>query len=235
MMWVVGLGAGLMNIAGHATPTKELHWLSSVFIGILMCKIVYDVTGVISSSLFKGYSKLNDKEKLEWNNRGFSTFHAIVAAAGSLYLLLLSDLFIDTKDELFINRSSTLSDTLLGISIGYFLSDLAMILYNFPALGGMEYVVHHGLSMYSILLALLSGQAQIYIFMVLFTESTTPFVNLRWHLDVAGLKNSKIYIYNGVALFFGWLVARIILFVILLYHMFVHFDQVSACLLVDVY
>lgn len=26
------------------------------------------------------------------------------------------------------------------VSIGYFLSDLAMILYNYPALGGTEYV-----------------------------------------------------------------------------------------------
>ena len=29
---------------------------------------------------------------------------------------------------------------LIQISFGYFLSDLAMILWNFPALGGMEYV-----------------------------------------------------------------------------------------------
>ncbi|KAK6121650.1 hypothetical protein DH2020_044603 [Rehmannia glutinosa] len=225
MMWITGTGVGLINIAGYATPTKELHWLSSVFVGILMCKIVYDLTGVISSSLFKGYDKLNNKEKLEWNNRGFSTFHAIVVAAGSLYLLIFSDLFGDSQDGLIINRSSTLSDTLLGVSIGYFLSDLAMICYNYPALGGVEYVIHHGLSMYSIILSLLSGQAQLYILMVLFTESTTPFVNLRWHLDVAGLKNSKMYIYNGVALFFGWLVARIILFVFFFYHMFIHFDQ----------
>lgn len=31
---------GLINIAGHATPTKELHWLFSVSVGIIMCKIV---------------------------------------------------------------------------------------------------------------------------------------------------------------------------------------------------
>lgn len=36
----MGLGLELMNIASHATPTRKLHWLSSVFIGILMCKIV---------------------------------------------------------------------------------------------------------------------------------------------------------------------------------------------------
>ncbi|KAG6401337.1 hypothetical protein SASPL_138190 [Salvia splendens] len=168
--------------------------------------MVYDLTGAISASFFKGYSKLSNKEKLEWNNRGFSTFHSIVVAAGSLYLLLISDLFVDSEDVLFVNKSSTLSETIMGVSIGYFLSDLAMIIYNYPALGGIEYILHHGLSMFSIVQSLLSGQAQFYIFIVLFTEITTPFVNLRWHLDVAGLKNSKLYIYNGVALFIGWLV-----------------------------
>ncbi|KAL0458985.1 UNVERIFIED_CONTAM: TLC domain-containing protein 4-B [Sesamum latifolium] len=183
---------------------------------------------VISVSFVKEYSKLNSKQKLEWNNRGFSTFHAIVAAAGSLYLLAFSGLFVDdAQDELMINRTSTLSDTILGVSIGYFLTDLAMIFYHYPALGGMEYVVHHGLSMFSIIQSLLCSQAQIYILMVLFTESTTPFVNLRWYLDVAGLKNSKLYIYNGVALFFGWLAARIIIFLFFFYHMFIHFDQVK--------
>ncbi|XP_011080603.1 transmembrane protein 56-B [Sesamum indicum] len=227
-MWDMEIGGGLMNIAGHAIPIKELHWLFSVLAGILMCKIVYELTGVVSVSFVKEYSKLNSIQKLEWNNRGFSTFHAIVAAAGSLYLLLFSGLFVDdAQDELMINRTSTLSDTILGVSIGYFLTDLAMIFYHYPALGGMEYVVHHGLSMFSIIQSLLCSQAQIYILMVLFTESTTPFVNLRWYLDVAGLKNSKLYIYNGVALFFGWLAARVIIFLFFFYHMFIHFDQVK--------
>ncbi|KAL6576978.1 hypothetical protein OROMI_011254 [Orobanche minor] len=201
-----------MNIVGHATPTKQLHWLLSIFVGILMCKIVYELTGVISSSLFKGYNKLSNKEKLKWNNRGFSTFHAIVVAVGSMYLLLVSDLFLDPQDVLIINRSSTLSNTLLGVSIGYFLSDLTMIFHHYPALGGIEYVIHHGLSMYSIILSLLSGQAQI------------------WYLDAAGLKNSKMYIYNGVTLFFGWLVSRIILFVFFFCHMYIHFDQCQGSL-----
>ncbi|KAL3517925.1 hypothetical protein ACH5RR_020514 [Cinchona calisaya] len=222
------LKVGLIDIAGHATPTKELHWLLSVFVGIIMCKIVYDLTGVVSSMFFSGYAKLNKKEKLEWNNRGFSTFHAIVVAVASLYLLIASDLFDGgSKDELIINRTSTLSDTILGISIGYFLSDLAMIIYHFPVLGGMEYVLHHGLSMFSIIQSLLSGQSQIYILMVLFSESTTPFVNLRWYLDTAGQKKSKLYVWNGLALFLGWLVARILLFIYFFYHMFTHFDQVK--------
>ncbi|CDP04013.1 unnamed protein product [Coffea canephora] len=228
---MVGFGlltVGLIDIAGHATLTKEQHWLLSVFLGIVMCKIVHDLTGVVSSVFFSGYAKLDKQGKLEWNNRGFSTFHAIVVAAASLHLLIASDLFdAASQDELIVNRKSPLSDTILGISIGYFLSDLAMIIYHFPVLGGMEYVLHHGLSVFSIIQSLLSGQGQIYILMVLFTEITTPFVNLRWYLDTAGQKNSKLYVCNGLALFLGWLVARILLFMYFFVHLFSHFDQVK--------
>ncbi|WVY93917.1 hypothetical protein V8G54_033005 [Vigna mungo] len=174
---------------------------------------VYRLTANLSSLLFAGYGKLNRAEKIEWNNRGFSTVHALFVSFASFYFLVLSDIFKkDSQEELVINRSSTFSNSVLGISIGYFLADLAMILWHFPALGGVEYVLHHGLSMFSIIQSLLSGQGQIYILMVLFSESTTPFVNLRWHLDVAGLKSSKLYVWNGAALFFGWLDRKVLRF-----------------------
>ncbi|XP_027930395.1 transmembrane protein 56-B [Vigna unguiculata] len=211
-----------------ATPTKEIQWLGSVFTGIFFCVVVYRLTAILSSLSFAGYGKLNRAEKIEWNNRGFSTVHALFVSFASFYFVVLSDLFkTDSQEELVINRSSTFSNSVLGISIGYFLADVAMILWHFPALGGLEYVLHHGLSMVSIIQSLLSGQAQIYILMILFSESTTPFVNLRWHLDVAGLKNSKLYVWNGAALFFGWLIARIFLFIFFFIHMWTHFDEVK--------
>ncbi|KAL2333112.1 hypothetical protein Fmac_014325 [Flemingia macrophylla] len=219
--------AGSVSSYDFATPTKEIQWLGSVFTGIIFCAIVYRLTAIFSSMLFTGYGKLSSAQKIEWNNRGFSTIHALFASFTSFYLLILSDIFNkDSQEELIVNRSSTFSNSVLGISIGYFLTDLAMILWHFPALGGLEYVLHHGLSMFSIIQSLLSGQAQIYILMVLFSESTTPFVNLRWHLDIAGLKGSKLYIWNGIALFFGWLIARIILFMFFFIHMWTHFDEV---------
>ncbi|CAN1312650.1 TLC domain-containing protein 4 [Linum perenne] len=172
---------------------------------------VYKLTGYVSLLWFKGYyNKLTAKQKMEWNNRGFSTFHAIFAALLSLHLVLVSDLFKeDDQDGMMIDNYSVLSNSGLGISVGYFMTDMAMIIWYYPVLGGVEYLLHHGLSLLSILLAILSGNAQIYILMVLFTECTTPFVNLRWYLDVAGQKNSQLYIYNGVMLFLGWLVRTI--------------------------
>uniref|UniRef100_A0A9I9DJV1 TLC domain-containing protein n=1 Tax=Cucumis melo TaxID=3656 RepID=A0A9I9DJV1_CUCME len=218
-----------MTISDASGPSKELLWLASVFSGIVFCKIVYTLTGIISLQSFKAYVKLSNFGKVEWNNRGFSTFHALVAASSSLYLVLFSSTFDpSSRNELLIRRSSSLSDMTLGFSIGYFLSDLAMVLWLFPALGGFEYIVHHVLSLFSIIQSLLSGQGQVYILMVLFTESTTPFVNLRWYLDNAGQKNSNLYVINGIALFLGWLVARILLFIYFFGHMFKHFDQVRS-------
>nr|CAB3461148.1 unnamed protein product [Digitaria exilis] len=164
------------------------------------------------------------------NSRGFSTFHALAAAAVSFYLLVLSDLFTESapSHSAIVDRKSWLSDAMFGVSLGYFLTDLAMILWYFPRLGGKEYLLHHGLSMYSISLSLPSGKGHIYILMVLFTEATTPFVNLRWYLDLAGRKGSKLYLYNGVALLVGWLVARVILFVYFFAHVYIHFDQVRS-------
>uniref|UniRef100_A0A0E0DT73 TLC domain-containing protein n=1 Tax=Oryza meridionalis TaxID=40149 RepID=A0A0E0DT73_9ORYZ len=210
-------------------PEEQIVWPASVLAGILMCAAVYDITREVSSRCYKGYNGLNELHKLEWNNRGFSTFHALVAAVVSFYLLVISDLFSkDVHGAIIIDRKSWMSDAMFGVSLGYFLTDLLMILWHFPSLGGKEYLLHHGLSMYAISLALLSGKGHVYILMVLITEATTPFVNLRWYLDLAGRKDSKLYLYNGVALFAGWLVARVILFVYFFAHVYLHFDQVRT-------
>ncbi|CAL4953932.1 unnamed protein product [Urochloa decumbens] len=218
-----------MDVGENFGPQERILWPASVLAGIAMCGAVYEMTRKVSSRCFKGYSRLSHMQKVEWNNRGFSTFHAVVAAAISFYLVVISDLFTeDVNNGIIIDRKSWLSDAMFGVSIGYFLTDLAMILWYFPSLGGKEYLLHHGLSMYAIGLALLSGKAHMYILMVLFTEVTTPFVNLRWYLDVAGQKTCSLYLYNGVALFVGWLVARIILFVYLFTLMYFHYDQARS-------
>nr|GEY46366.1 transmembrane protein 56-B-like [Tanacetum cinerariifolium] len=220
--------SGLSVISNHATSSKQILWLFSVFGGVLMCKIAYELTGVISPLFYKGFNKFNNTQKLEWKNRGFSTFHALFTAVGSLYFLVFSDVFDESNQkELIINRSSVPSDIVLGVSIGYFFTDLAMIIWTYPTLGGVEYFFHHGLSLFAIIQSLISGQVQFYILIVLFTEITTPFVNLRWYLDVANKKSSTLYMLNGLAMFVGWLFARIILFVYFFYHIYTHFDQVK--------
>lgn len=102
-----------------------------------------------------------------------------------------------------------------------------MICWLYPSLGGIEYVIHHSLSGVAVAYAMFSGEGQLYTFMVLISEVTTPEINLRWYLDTAGLKKSIAYLINGVVIFFGWLVARILVFFYMFYHVYLHYYQVK--------
>nr|VDD31158.1 unnamed protein product [Brassica oleracea] len=209
-----------------SVSSKQLVLLASICSGILMCKLVYDFAAYISPLRFNAaYPNLTAK--------GFSTFHAVFVSVASIYLLVISDQFDENvHGDSVVNSTTSLSEAVMGISLGYFIADLTMIFWHFPTLGGIEYVFHHCLSMFSIILSVTSGQAQFYIFIVLLSEATTPFVNLRWrrvndrYLDTSGQKCSKAYTLNGIALFLGWLVARILVYIYYFVHMYFHFHQV---------
>ncbi|XP_074567596.1 uncharacterized protein LOC141824245 [Curcuma longa] len=200
---------------------------TSVLCGIFMCKMAYDFSQLISSFYFKGFASLTKIQRIEWNNRGMSSAHAVFITSMSLYLVFFSDLFSDRAEGLITFRSSNLSTFTLGVSVGYFITDLAMLFWLYPSLGGMEYVLHHSLSIIAISYSALFGEGQLYTFMVLISETTTPGINLRWFLDTVGMKRSSAYLLNGVAMFFAWLVARILLFIYLFYHVYLHYDQVK--------
>ncbi|CAN6986357.1 unnamed protein product [Brassica rapa subsp. trilocularis] len=203
---------------------------TSVLTGIFLCKMVYDLTESFSSIHIKSYSALTKMKRIEWNNRrvGISTVHAIFISLMSLYFVFFSDLFSDqtSLQGLMVFRSSPLSNFGLGVSVGYFLADLGMIIWLYPSLGGLEYIFHHSLSGVAVAYSLFSGEAQLYTYMVLISEVTTPSINLRWYLDTAGLKRSRAYLINGVAIFLAWLTARILLFIYMFYHVYIHYDQV---------
>lgn len=201
---------------------------TSVLGGIFASKLVYDLSRLISTFYFKTYSGLTKIQRIEWNNRGISTIHAIFIAAMSLYFVFWSDLYSDRLHTGLVTfRSSPLSTFVLGVSVGYFFADLGMILWLYPSLGGMEYVIHHTLSGIAVAYAMFSGEGQLYTYMVLISEVTTPEINLRWYLDTAGMKRSAAYLINGVVIFFAWLVARILVFIYMFYHVYLHFEQVN--------
>ncbi|PON67736.1 TRAM/LAG1/CLN8 domain containing protein [Parasponia andersonii] len=200
---------------------------TSVLGGIFFCKLVYDLTQFLSTYYFKNYVSLTKIQQTEWNNRGISTVHAIFITIMSLYFVFWSDLFSDQRLAGFITfRSSPLSTFALGVSVGYFIADLAMILWLYPSLGGVEYVVHHSLSGIAVLYSMFSGEGQLYTFMILISEITTPEINIRWYLDTGGMKRSIAYLINGVVIFFLWLAARILLFGYVFYHVYLHYHQV---------
>ncbi|KAE7995986.1 hypothetical protein FH972_000737 [Carpinus fangiana] len=200
---------------------------TSILGGMLLCKVAYDLTQLISTFYFKSYNGLTKIQRIEWNNRCISTLHAIFITVMSLYFVFWSDLFSDQQHYGIVTfRSSPLSVFALGVSVGYFLADLGMIFWLYPSLGGMEYVIHHSLSGVAVAYSMFSGEGQLYTFMILISEVTTPEINMRWFLDTAGMKRSFAYLINGVLIFFAWLAARILLFVYMFYHVYLHYDQV---------
>ncbi|KAF5475535.1 hypothetical protein F2P56_007333 [Juglans regia] len=200
---------------------------TSILGGIFLCKVAYDLTQLISTFYFKSYNGLTKVQRIEWNNRGISTIHAIFITVTSLYFVFWSDLFSDHQLAGIVTfRSSPLSVFALGVSVGYFLADLGMIFWLYPSLGGLEYVIHHSLSGVAVAYSMFSGEGQLYTFMILISEVTTPEINMRWYLDTAGMKRSIAYLMNGVLIFFAWLAARIVLFGYMFYHVYLHYDQV---------
>ncbi|KAL9241689.1 hypothetical protein vseg_015769 [Gypsophila vaccaria] len=201
---------------------------TSVLCGILACKLIYDTSQLLSATCFKHYSSLPKMKQVEWDNRIISTLHAMVITALSFYLAFWSDLYADDQDRgSVLFRSSAFSTFVLGVSVGYFISDISMITWFYPALGGMEYMLHHFLSMAALVYAMLTGEGQFYTLLALLSELTTPGINLRWYLDAVGMKRSKAYVANGVGVFLTWLVARIFLFIYVFYHIFTHYNQIK--------
>ncbi|EPS70042.1 hypothetical protein M569_04724, partial [Genlisea aurea] len=201
---------------------------ASILCGVMGCKLVYDLVKLLSTSYVGLYTGLTKIQRIEWNNRGMSTVHAVIITAISFYFVFLSELFairISTTG-VFTLKSSHLSTFTLGVSVGYFVADLAMICWFFPCLGGLEYILHHSLSAIAVAYSALTGEGQVYTFMVLLSEVTTPGINLRWFLDVSGLKKSSAYLVNGVVIFVGWVAARVLLFVYIFRHVYLHRAQV---------
>ncbi|XP_011032790.1 PREDICTED: transmembrane protein 56-B-like [Populus euphratica] len=146
----------------------------------------------------------------------------------SLYIYIVDGGISLLANNLLMVIPVALSKTyFLQVSAGYFIADLGMIIWFYPSLGGVEYVIHHFLSLVAVAYSMLTGEGQLYTYMVLISETTTPGINLRWYLDTAGMKKSKAYLLNGVVIFFAWFVARILLFIYLFYHVFLHLYQVK--------
>jgi hypothetical protein len=76
--------------------------------------------------------------------------------------------------------------------------------------GDVAIGAHHLAALASVAASALTGQGHAYTLLLLSTESTTPFVNLRWLLDKAGLRSSASYLINGILLMMTWLMGRIV-------------------------
>lgn len=85
-------------------------------------------------------------------------------------------------------------------------------------------VLHHMLSLISIVYAMYSGEGQLYTYMVLISETTTPGINLRWYvmkrictvfLSYSLLNASDLFCHQGSLIPLDWKNPRPILSMVL--------------------
>jgi hypothetical protein len=144
----------------------------------------------------------------------------VLVSALCLWALCYSGEFFDSSSS---NRSSgssssvvyhvsELSYAILGISAGYFLVDFGVICWH-TEIATKELYIHHVVALLSLAIAAQVHSLHVYLLMVLLTETTTPFVNLRWALDRLQMKHLKLYQVNGLLLMLVWGVARVAMFV----------------------
>ena len=72
------------------------------------------------------------------------------------------------------------------------------------------YAVHHTATLLGWGTAAVTGFCHNLAIPAQLFEATGPFTNLRWFLSAAGLKSTKLYLANGVAMFLSFLVLRVV-------------------------
>uniref|UniRef100_A0A383WKX4 TLC domain-containing protein n=1 Tax=Tetradesmus obliquus TaxID=3088 RepID=A0A383WKX4_TETOB len=176
--------------------------------------LLYKCSQVLSPKLCSGYRPLKQHDKVDWSTRLPSTLHAVLVTALCLWALCYSGEFFDSSSSSsrVVLRVSELSYAILGISAGYFLVDFCVICWH-TEIGSKEMYIHHVVSLLSLAVAAQVHSLHVYLLMVLLTEATTPFVNLRWALDRLQLKHLKLYQVNGLLMLLVWGVARVAMFV----------------------
>mmetsp|Transcript_2001 Transcript_2001/g.3260 ORF Transcript_2001/g.3260 Transcript_2001/m.3260 type:complete len:253 (+) Transcript_2001:232-990(+) len=169
----------------------------------------YWLCRLVSPLVFDTYNRLESGQKGFWCSSMVSSFHAVLVTVLSSKALI-SEPKLMTGDFFEYTPISLLS---MEIFFGYITSDLLLSLYfNKRWNGWVENLVHHVciIGTWTVLHQSRSGQ---FLAMVAhICELTTPFVNQRWFLYEANLKNGKVYFYNGLAMVFLWFATRILFY-----------------------
>lgn len=188
------------------------------------CKLSYPISWHCSTS-YRGLSKESQRD---WDSRASSSLHAVVITALAAWIILFTDLYKDDNGSgaPAMLRVSPLTNAALGVSLGYFVLDLAMMLVYYPQMGGAEMVAHHVASLLSVLRALMAQYAHLYTLAMLSTEVTTPFINARWQMDRCGLRAHPAYLANGLVVMCLWAINRIAMFAPFFLHGWRHRDEI---------
>ncbi|KAI8468440.1 MAG: TLC domain-containing protein [Monoraphidium minutum] len=173
------------------------------------------------------YQRLSAAKKIDWDTRLPSTVHALVVSGLCLQQLLCGAFgsaasAADGVPPLL--RATPTSWAVVGLSLGYFCGDAFMVICH-DAIYSHMILVHHVVALAAAATVLAIRSAHAYLLFGLFTEVTTPFVNLRFRLSEAGASGGTLALYNGLAMAAVWAGARVAAFIPLFAHIAKHYPD----------
>uniref|UniRef100_A0A3B1IGG8 Si:dkey-10f21.4 n=1 Tax=Astyanax mexicanus TaxID=7994 RepID=A0A3B1IGG8_ASTMX len=160
----------------------------------------------LSERLTPAFITLNYTQRTQWNSRVPSTIHALVVGLLCLYILLFDE--ATRRDPVW--GDPTLVKLNVGITSGYLISDLLLMVFYWNIIGEKFFVIHHLAALYAYYYVLSQGLLPYFANFRLLSELSTPFVNQRCFFHVLGYhKYSKPCLFNGVAMALSFFVVRI--------------------------
>ncbi|EDQ91909.1 uncharacterized protein MONBRDRAFT_23177 [Monosiga brevicollis MX1] len=156
---------------------------------------------------YKNYRALTWHMRVYWCSSLVSTAHALVSGIGGMVYLWTSPDLLETYVKL-----SPWMNFYSAWSAGYFIYDMALCLAMAPfskPFRDPAMLVHHVMGVTGFLHVLNHPVAWMCA-VVLATELSTPFVNMRVILDGLGYRDSSLYLINGVLIVATFFVFRIV-------------------------
>jgi len=170
----------------------------------------YKLSHVANGILFETYGALKPATQAYWCASSVSSLHAIVI----VYLSFTAgvELEVWTRPDVFFATSAR-SGLTNRVFVGYLLCDLSCSLYYNAAWSGwVENLVHHAAGIWCWSTLERDQFGHIFLLTALLAEGTTPFVNNRWFLAQSGMKDGRLYFYNGLLMTGLWFLLRVVLF-----------------------
>ncbi|GLI71148.1 hypothetical protein VaNZ11_016248 [Volvox africanus] len=193
-------------------------------VSLVLFTLVYKLSRYTTPLFFKGYEQMTIHDQRDWDTRPGNILFSAYVAYGSIHAVMMEDPFWSPGPQPMMKRTSSDSYAVLGISIGFFLMEMAVTIKYW--MGGTAMIIHHLGSLASVLCAAFFGEGHCATLWMLSTEFTTPFIAFRYLLEKGGLKSHPIYVINGIAILVSWTVARLATFVPFFIVMWHHRDQI---------
>jgi len=143
-------------------------------------------------------------KKLDCASRVTSSLHAIFVSVGVLFFLSSHGMTYHPNN----GRSPELNYVWV-VSIGYSVFDLISMGRRWKYFG-VSFLIHHLVMIIAELYELIYNYNTWAASLLLLSEISTPFLNMRWWLFTFGLHEGRLYFINGILLYLFFLFGRVL-------------------------